>query len=43
MLAIAVNLGLHCHQVRENLRINSRFELAVLPNSCDSVLVYSCS
>ena len=41
MLGICVNLGLHTHQLCENLGVSGVFKVAVLSNSRDSVFIDS--
>ena len=43
MLGIGVNFGLHAHELREDLRVSAGFEMAVLSNSRDHILVNSSS
>ena len=41
MLGICINLGLHTHQLGENLGVSGVFEVVVLSNSCDHVFIDS--
>ena len=41
MLGVAVNFGLHAHELCKNFRIGDILELAILSSACDHVLVDS--
>ena len=41
MLGIAVNFGLHAHELHKNFQIGDILKLAILLSACDHVLVDS--